>query len=86
MFIHPLPPEIVDELRSVLSKACVRLEAIDNPGHAGHAGGGFQGELFAGDMIHLARQDQRAVRYLKPDRAAHGADTRFRSDGMTNIG
>ena len=32
MFIHPLPPEIVDELRAVLSKACVRLEAIDNPG------------------------------------------------------
>jgi len=32
MFIHPLPPEIVDELRAVLSKACIRLEAIDNPG------------------------------------------------------
>ena len=30
MFIHPLPPEIVDELRAVLAKACVRLEAVDN--------------------------------------------------------
>jgi hypothetical protein len=32
MFINPLPPEIVDELRAVLAKACVRLEAIENPG------------------------------------------------------
>ena len=32
MFIHPFPPEIVDELRAVLSKACVRLEAVDDPG------------------------------------------------------
>jgi len=32
MFINPLPPEVAEELRSVLAKACVQLEAVDNPG------------------------------------------------------
>jgi hypothetical protein len=32
MLIHALPPEIVDELRAILSDVCGRLEAIDDPG------------------------------------------------------
>ena len=53
MFIHPLPPEIVDELRAVLSKACVRLEAVDDPGGDASLGewAAREGQAAKGDPI-----------------------------------
>jgi hypothetical protein len=31
MLIHPLPLDLVEELRALLAKACVRLEAVEEP-------------------------------------------------------